>query len=128
MVVVDKRDFEKRDSLCIMPMSLKPDQTLKDLRNQWVYDIKFFKEKCKENDIMSKTKNSFEQEVQNLLKEDTQDPYITRRKYEILMQNRNELTQKIRDKQEELNEKSVQKNVEKAAKIALEVISNKFMY
>lgn len=121
MVVLDKRDTKKRAILCIMPISLKGDQTLKELRNNWVYDIKFFKEKCKDNEL---TMNAFDNEIAKLLKQSTQDPYILRKKYEILSQNRDEILQKIREKNEDLKEKNIAKNVEKIAKEALEV----FMY
>jgi len=109
MIVLDIRDISKRATLCIMPISIKGDQSVKEMRNKWVYDIRFFKEKCQD-------KNPREAEVMS-----DDDPYIIRRKNEILMQKREEALEKIHEKDEQKKEVTLQKHVKNAAKIALQV-------
>ena len=95
-----------------MPITIKGDQSAKEMRNKWVYDIRFFKEKCQD-----KKKDNYE--TIGSVGED--DPYIIRRKNEILGQRRQMELEKILEKDEEKKEQSLSKTVEKAAKIALQV-------
>jgi len=34
--------------LCIMPLSLKAGDSIDGLRDEWINDIRFFKEKCRD--------------------------------------------------------------------------------
>ena len=113
MIVLDIRDFKKRVTLCIMAISLRGDQNMRDLRNKWVYDIRFFKEKCQEKKL-SKSQKIIASSIDD-------DPYIQRRKQEILLKRREENLIKIEEKDQEVKDKKTEKNVEKVAKMALQV-------
>lgn len=129
MIVLDTRDITKRVTLCIMPISLRGDQSFRELRNKWVYDIRFFKEKCQDK---LKTNTRFtNKQFQNNIKEIQridEDPYIERRRNEIFFQRKDDLLEKIQEKDEEVKQNNIEKSVEKAAKIALQVIEKTIFY
>ena len=122
IIVLDARDTKKRITLCIMPSSLKSDQNIKELRNKWVYDIRFFKEKCQDK----KPKNKQEGDENEMKEKDCNaDADIQRKQQELLEAKREETLERIQENEEEKKEITIQKDVEKAAKMALEVILKK---
>ncbi len=105
-VVQDQRDAQnKRVDLCILPLALKPSDSLVSARDKWISDVRMFKEKCKEK----------EKYIQ------VETPEIHQKKLEVELEEAEQSYQRVREKTEENKEKSLEGTVEKTAQIAMKV-------
>lgn len=111
IVLSDMRDSTKRATLCVMPTAVKAGQTIEKARDEWINEIMFFRDKCK--DI-----NKFVEESEE----------IKRKRLEVEIAAKDDKYQRIKDKENENDQKKLEAKVEKTTKLALEAIEkeNKF--
>ena len=104
MVLTDLRDTTKRATLCIMPTAVKENQSVEKAKEEWIHDIFFFRDKCKD-------KNKFVDE----------SPEIKRKRMEVEIESKEEKYQRIKEKESEDQQKTVEAKVTENAKVAMEV-------
>lgn len=99
----DTRDRQKAVGLCVMPTSLKRNQSISDAKSEWVYDIEFFRDKCQE-----KTKFVTEEEDNS-------------KRLMLELEAKEDHYERIREKEEEEKQKEVQGKIDSTAHVAMEV-------
>lgn len=105
------RDPQKRATLCIMPTALKAGQSIEAAKEEWYHDIYFFRDKCKD-------RNKFVDE----------SPEIKKKRQEVEIAAKEEKYERIKNKENEDDQKKIEKKVEETTKVALEAVEkeNKF--
>lgn len=111
IVLSDMRDPAKRATLCVMPTAVKIGQTIEKFRDEWIDDIMFFRDKCKDT-------NKYVEESEE----------IKRKRLDVEIAAKDDKYQRIKDKEHENDQKKLEAKVEKTTKLALEAIEkeNKF--
>lgn len=99
------RDPTKRATLCIMPTALKAGQSIEAAKEEWYHDIFFFRDKCKD-------RNKFVEE----------SPEIKKRRMEVEVEAKEEKYERIKDKENEDDQKKIERKVEETTKVALEAV------
>lgn len=104
-VLSDLRDPSKRATLCIMPTALKAGQSIEAAKEEWYHDIFFFRDKCKD-------KNKFVDE----------SPEIKRKRIDVEVAAKEEKFERIKNKENEDDQKLIERKVEQTTKVALQAV------
>lgn len=86
-----------------MPTALKVGQSIEAAKEEWYKDIYFFRDKCKD-------KNKFVDE----------SPEIKKKRMEVEIEAKEEKFERIKDKENEDDQKKIEKKVEDTTKVALQ--------
>ena len=105
-VLTDQRDPKnKRATLCIMATAIKAGQSIEDARDEWIHDIYFFRDRCKD-------RNKFVEE----------SPEIKQKRMEVEIAAKEEKFERIKNKENEDDQKKIEKKVEATTQIALQAV------
>ena len=102
----DIRDSLKKLTLCIMPTATPAGSSIEDYRERWIRDILFFKNKCKD-------KNKYVEE----------SPEIKKRMKDIEIEARNEKYERIKEKENEDDQKRIEMKAQNKAEVALQAVA-----
>lgn len=104
-VYYDIRDPTKQATLCVMPTAVKENESIEKYKENWVHDIFFFRDKCKD-------KNKFVDD----------SPEIKKKRMQIEVEAQQDKFMRIQEKENEDQQKVVEKKVQEKTKIALEAV------
>ena len=88
-----------------MPTALKVSQSIEEAKEEWIHEIAFFRDKCKD-------RNKYVDE----------SPEIQKKRMEVEIEAKEEKFERIKEKENENDQKKVERKVEETTKIALQAV------
>ena len=104
-VYSDTRDQSKQATLCVMATALKENESIEKYKENWVHDIFFFRDKCKD-------KNKFVDD----------SPEIKQKRMQLEIESQQDKFLRIQEKENEDQQKVIEVKVQEKAKLALQAV------